>query len=228
MPLYSKKILLASSTKSTSVGTQNCSNLWNLLSFLLAALPTTGLGVQHQSPGTRPASPMAACLATGHILCFDASLGTKDLQPHNLYFSKSPPDNILERGSQDLLSPLQEKLTFPDFSSLFAAKHNTLAKAQQPSSVYPRIPQGQRNCETLRDAKFPPVIWLPWKCKCIHHTPAATLALFTSPTWEQYFTAVQFKSRVFLLILKPQTLAGPGATPQHSRTEIQSLKRPRL
>lgn len=212
-----KNLFLASSTKSISVATQNYSDLWNLSPFCWQHFPPKGLESSISPWGIWLTSPVAACLSTSHVLCFElmekqrcftqgkgpAAWGLDTAHSPTTSSFPNPCQITSQRGVCKACSALQkEKPTFPDFSSLFTAKHNILAKALQPSSVYPRLPRGQRNCETLRDAKSPPIIQPPWKCKCIHHTSAATPALFTSPTWEQYFIAVQFKSGVAFINFK--------------------------
>lgn len=49
--------------------------------------------------------------------------------------------------------------------------------------------------------------------KCVRHTSAAAPAPFTSLTWEQYFTAVQFKSRVFFINFQASDSRRPRCYP---------------
>lgn len=163
-----------------------------------------------------------------HLGWRTCSLGsTYGPQHHNSIFPNPCWITSQRQACKTCLALYKKKSTFPDCRNSITAKHNTKAKALQSNSVYPKLPRGQRNCKTLQDAVS------------FNYLTASKMQILSTylccnpspthfPTWEQYSIAVQFKNRVILWILRPQTLAGPGATPQHLRTEIQSLKRPLL
>lgn len=102
--------------------------------------PTEGLGVQHPSPGIWPTSPVAACLAAGHIHCLEVTekwrrfIWGKGLAVWGVHMAHSTTTSILpnpcwitsQREACKTCSALcKKKPTFPDCSNSITAKHNT-------------------------------------------------------------------------------------------------------
>ena len=150
------------------MGTQNDSDLCNLSPLCWQHLPSKGWESSISPRGIWPASLVAACLATGHILCFEVmekqrcstcgegpAAGRLDYgpQPHSLYFSNFMPDNIPERGLQGLLSPLQGRANLPQLQLLVHSQTQHISKGTTAQQCLSKTTTGPEKLQNTAGCK---------------------------------------------------------------------------
>lgn len=149
-------------------------------------------------------------------------------QHHSLYFSKFLLGNILERGLQDLLSSLQEKSNLPWLQQLDHSQTQHISKGTTAQQCLSKITTEPEKLQNTTGCKVS-FNYLTASKMQVHST-----YLFCNPSPTHFphlgeiFRSSAIHKQCGFINFKASTLAGPGATPQHLRTEIRSLKRPLL
>lgn len=135
-----KNLLSILHKKSISVGSQNDSDLWNLSHFCWQHFTHWRAGNSASIPRHLAHSPVAACLAAGHIHCLEVTekwrcfIWGKGLVVWGVHMAHSTTISIFpnpcwitsQREACKTCSALcKKKPTFPDCSNSITAKHNT-------------------------------------------------------------------------------------------------------